>query len=86
MKGKPNLDSFLKGGAAAAAETSMHAVPSVDDTANEPRATKSIRITRTLDRKLKEEAYRRTMAGRRTSESDLIEEALVVYFNKQLNN
>ena len=82
MKGKPNLDSFLRGGAVAAAETAMHAAPIMDDAADEPRATKSIRITRTLDRKLKEEAYRRTMAGRRTSESDLIEEALIGYFNK----
>jgi hypothetical protein len=41
----------------------------------EGRLTKSIRITRQLDRMLKEEAHMRTMSGTRTSGSDLIEKA-----------
>lgn len=79
MRKKPNLEEFIDGGAAAAIETKLkeQAVQVVD----EGRSTKSIRLTRRLDRLLKEEAHKRTMAGKRTSESDLIEEALNSYFN-----
>lgn len=79
MKAKPNLDKFLAGGAAAAAE---HAAPAPTAAAvPEPRRTKSIRIAPSLDMFLKEEAFRRTMAsGRRVGESDLIEEAIAAYF------
>lgn len=45
------------------------------------RTTKTIRLKRSLDVRLKEEAYRRTLAGKRTSESDVIEDALNKYFN-----
>jgi hypothetical protein len=45
--------------------------------------TKTIRIAKSLDIKLKGEAFRRSMAGnRRVVESDLIEAALLQYFNK----
>jgi hypothetical protein len=81
MKGKPNVDSFIAGGAAAAVETQVPRAPAPVASMEEGRLTKSIRITRRLDRALKEEAHRRTMAGARTSESDLIEEALLRYFN-----
>ena len=79
MKGKPSIDSFISNGAAAAVETKHvdQPVQAVD----EGRSTKSIRLTRRLDMMLKEESHKRTMAGRRTSESDLIEEALNKYFN-----
>ena len=80
MKAKPNLENFLAGGAAAAAEkpaTELAPVPAV----SEQRRTKSIRIIPALDMFLKEEAFRRTMAsGRRVNESDLIEEALASHF------
>lgn len=81
MKGKPNLDSFLGGAAAAernAAETSGMEPASV---LASQRRTKSIRIDPALDMFLKKEAFRRTMAsGKRVNESDLIEEALVEHF------
>ena len=80
MKAKPNLDNYLAGGAAAAAEKSTPAPAPA--TVIEQRRTKSIRIVPVLDMFLKEEAFRRTMAsGRRVNESDLIEEALAGYFN-----
>jgi len=81
MKSKPDLDSFIAGGAAAAVETKLSLPPAPVASVGEVRLTKSIRITRRLDRMLKEEAHRRTMMGARTSESDLIEEALLKYFN-----
>jgi hypothetical protein len=79
MKGKPSLDSFISGGAADAVETKK--VAQTVKVMDEGRSTKSIRLTRRLDMMLKEEAHKRTMAGNRTSESDLIEEALLNYFN-----
>ena len=85
MKAKPNLENFLAGGAAAAAEKPAAPIPMPAVAAIEQRRTKSIRIAPALDMFLKEEAFRRTMAsGKRVNESDLIEEALTDYF-KQLN-
>jgi hypothetical protein len=106
MRGKPNLDSFISGGAADAAETKTEAKSAKPAKASVPkseeartsidalyaeakrlsdavtdRTTKSIRIKRSLDVRLKEEAYRRTLSGKRTSESDVIEDALNKYFN-----
>lgn len=86
MKGKPNLDNFLAGGAAAAAERPASGTSGVGPTSVlvSQRRTKSIRIDPALDLFLKEEAFRRTMAsGKRVSESDLIEEALVAHFRIQ---
>jgi hypothetical protein len=86
VKGKPNLDNFLAGGAAAAAERPASGTSGVGPTSVlvSQRRTKSIRIDPALDLFLKEEAFRRTMAsGKRVSESDLIEEALVAHFRIQ---
>ena len=86
MKGKPNLDNFLAGGAAAAAERPASGTSGVGPASVlvSQRRTKSIRIDPALDLFLKEEAFRRTMAsGKRVSESDLIEEALVGLFKIQ---
>ena len=81
MKGKPNLDNFLAGGAAAAADRPV-APAAANAAVIEQRRTKSIRIVPVLDMFLKEEAFRRTMAsGKRVNESDLIEEALAAYFH-----
>ena len=96
MKGKPNIDAFLAGGKADTAETVVPASKparkpasakqqTTPDAASldEPRITKTIRIARSLDVKLKEEAHRRSMAGnKKVAESDLIELALLKYFNK----
>ena len=86
MKGKPNLDNFLAGGAAAAAERPASGTSGVGPASVlvSQRRTKSIRIDPALDLFLKEDAFRRTMAsGKRVSESDLIEEALVWHFRIQ---
>lgn len=81
MKAKPNLENFLAGGAASAAENAAAPVPVSVAVVIEHRRTKSIRIAPALDMFLKEEAFRRTMAsGKRVNESDLIEEALAGYF------
>ena len=69
MKGKPNLDNFLAGGAAAAAERPTSGTSGVESASVlvSQRRTKSIRIDPALDLFLKEEAFRRTMAsGRHT--------------------
>lgn len=85
MKAKPNLDNYLAGGAAAAAEKSATPVHMVPATVIEHRRTKSIRIVPALDMFLKEEAFKRTMAsGKRVNESDLIEEALAGYFHIEI--
>ena len=86
MKGKPNLDNFLAGGAAAAAERPASGTSGVVQTSvlASQRRTKSIRIDPVLDLFLKKKAFRRTMtSGKRMSESDLIEEALVGHFRIQ---
>ena len=99
MRAKPDINAFLAGGKADAAEQAEPArtpnakppkVPRVPKTKaptpevlDEPRITKTIRLARSLDVRLKEESFRRTMAGgKRIAESDLIEAALLQYFNK----
>lgn len=88
--GKPDVDAFLAG-VGGTTTSLMDTTKAVEEmaqhmpkTANieQGRITKTIRITRDLDRRLKEEAFKRTMAGQRTTESDLIHEALNTYFNK----
>lgn len=96
MKGKPNLDAFLSGGKADAAETAPAPTKPASPTSTKPklpaptppkdvdvtgpRITKTIRIAQSLDVKLKEEAFRRTMAsGKKVAESDVIEAALLKY-------
>lgn len=90
MKSKPNLDQFLAGGQAAAAE-----VPAAAPAAAQPapaasqlpdskaptfRITKTIRMDKSLDLALKRAALERGAdSGSRVTESDLIEEALKFY-------
>ncbi len=92
MKKKPDLsgfgapkdpNAFLEGGAAAAAEKrEAPVVASAAPSAEGAKITKTIRMSRTMDLRLKEEAHRRSMAeGKRVTESDLIEQALLKYLN-----
>jgi len=84
MKAKPNLENFLAGGVAAAAETPAAPAP-MPAHVHESRRTKTIRLSPALDVFLKEEAFKRTMAsGKRVNESDLIEEALARYFHIEI--
>lgn len=87
MKAKPNLENFLAGGAAAAAENPapVNIGAPVSAVVPESRRTKTIRLSPALDVFLKEEAFRRTMAsGKRVNESDLIEEALTGHFKASI--
>lgn len=82
MRKKPDLNAFLSGGAAAAAETPSVASEPIQTAADSSRITKTIRMTRALEMRLKEEAFRRSMAeGKRVTESDVIEFALNKYLN-----
>lgn len=80
MKGKPDIKNFLEGGAAAAAEQPSQAAPAPSDIG---KITKTIRLSKVMEGRLKEEAFKRSVAaGKRVTESDLIENALNNYLNK----
>ncbi|ALR07875.1 hypothetical protein XFHB_13150 (plasmid) [Xylella fastidiosa] len=84
MKIKPSLDEFRGGGSdsdstvkaqstAPAADARFIAVPE--------RISKTIRIRKTLETKLKEDAFHCTQTeGRRVTESDIIDMALEFYW------
>lgn len=81
MKSKPkNIDEFMQGGQAAAAETQSRSAPTSQPaqvTKPEQRIVKSIRIAQSIDLAIKRLAFEDTQAqGRRVTESDLIEAAL----------
>jgi hypothetical protein len=91
MKGKPSIDAFL-GGAVAEATTKTPVqkkpvqrkpAPEEEPVAESPKFTKTIRLSRGAEILLKNEAHKRSMAsGRRVTESDLIEKAIMQYLNK----
>ncbi len=79
IRGKPSLDDFLDG---AKAQAPAKAKPAKSDTTR-ARMTKTIRLAADLDEMLKEQAYLRTREqGQRVTESDIIEDALRIYFSK----
>ncbi|WP_321959573.1 hypothetical protein [Burkholderia cenocepacia] len=86
MKRKPSLDEFRGGGSEGAVESQSTAsagaaatVPAVSE-----RTNKTIRIRKTFESKLKEDAFHRTQAeGRRVTESDIIDEALEFYWARK---
>ena len=79
IRGKPNLDDFLDG----AKEKSPRQTKTAKPSTSRQRMTKTIRLAADLDEMLKEQAYLRTREhGQRVTESDLIEEALRMYFSK----
>ena len=81
MKMKPSLDEFRNGGSEGALESSVAVVARAPSSVE--RANKTIRIRKAFEAKLKEHAYHRSVAeGRRVSESDIIDEALEMYFDK----
>ncbi len=89
MKKKPDIsgfnapknpNEFLEGGAAAAAD--KPARPAVTPLIEAKRITKTIRMREDVELRLKEEAYLCSKAkGKRVTESDLIEQALLKYLN-----
>lgn len=79
IRGKPSLDDFLDG----AKEKPKGQQKTAKADAPRQRMTKTIRLATDLDEKLKEVAYLRTRElGQRITESDLIDEALRMYFSK----
>jgi len=78
MKKKPSLDEFRSGDSEIKTESYSVSltVPPVME-----RTNKTIRIRKSFEVKLKENAYCRSMTeGRRVTESDIIDEALEKYF------
>lgn len=75
MKKKPSLDEFRSGGGETVTEKTNE-IYSVSE-----RANKAIRIRKSFEKKLKENAFYRSMKeNRRVTESDIIDEALEKYF------
>lgn len=98
MKAKPNLDidSFRSADPeiAVAAEAKPKPAPAPkestpttsksNDTANNQRANKTIRLRVKFDEMLKDEAHERSKKeGRRVTESDIIDEALERHFGRR---
>lgn len=78
MKAKPNIDNFFDGGAAAAAEKTAPVAASGDE-----KITKTFRLTKAMEVRLKEAAFRQSVAaGKRVTESDIIKAALNTYLSK----
>lgn len=81
MKSKPDVNAFIRGGAAAAAEAPATQHPAgTPVSATDDKIAKTIRLSKALDLAVKREAFERTQAeGRRVTESDLIDAALRQY-------
>ncbi|ACQ68888.1 hypothetical protein [Candidatus Williamhamiltonella defendens] len=76
MKKKPSLDEFRSGGGEIVKEKSNETY-SVSE-----RMNKTIRLRKIFEKKLKENAFHRSMKeNRRVTESDIIDEALEKYFD-----
>lgn len=94
MKGKPDVHAFIAGGDALDAKkpaTTRKSPPKKKPEAEEipaamsgeEKITKTFRLTRAMEIRLKEAAFRRSVAaGKRVTESDIIESALNKYLNK----
>ncbi|ABO60463.1 hypothetical protein KUU78_30865 (plasmid) [Pseudomonas aeruginosa] len=81
MKKKPSLDEFRSGGSEGAVEASAPAAAAPTVPVVAERTNKTIRIRKTFEAKLKEDAFHRSQAeGRRVTESDIIDEALEFYW------
>lgn len=87
MKSKPSLDEFRSGGAEGAVERSAAALARVatpvPTNVNE-KQNKTIRIRKTFNERLADEAFARSKSeGKKVNESDIIDEALEAWFTKQ---
>lgn len=75
MKSKPNIREFLDG-------AKVEQTPPISPSINPTRITKTIRIAPELEAAIKEAAHQRWRdTGRKTSESDVIEEAIRKYLS-----
>ena len=83
MKRKPSLEEFRGGGSEGAVESHPVAGAAATAPAVPERTNKTIRIRKSFELKLKEDAFHRTQKeGRRVTESDIIDEALQLYWVK----
>lgn len=81
MRGKPSLEEFRTGGGEEQQQAAQRGRPARQQEGVEDRITKTIRIARAQDLRLKEEVLRSVREGEtRRSESDLIDEALTLYW------
>ncbi|MBA6105296.1 hypothetical protein [Pseudomonas monteilii] len=91
MRSKPSLEDFRSGGAEGAFEKASVASSAVNTAAQAPttpnaneKQNKTIRIRKTYNERLADEAFARTKSeGKKVNESDIIDEALEAYFAKQ---
>ncbi|KMQ80780.1 hypothetical protein BPMI_02605 [Candidatus Burkholderia pumila] len=79
MRGKPSLDEFRAG--PSEEQTSSAPAPAATVPAPSERTNKTIRIRKTFEAKLKEEAFVRSKTEGRVTESDIIDEALEFYWS-----
>jgi hypothetical protein len=83
MRGKPTLDEFRSGGAEGAVEekAAKSIQPSANPTAVDEKQNKTIRIRKSFNLRLADEAFARSkVEGRKVNESDIIDEALGLWF------
>lgn len=79
MKGKPNINAFLEGGAADLANKTEQRQP----TAKVQREQKIFRLPIDLINELKRESYEQSMkTGTRVTETELVEQALKAFFKR----
>ncbi|KNH05104.1 hypothetical protein BRCH_02056c [Candidatus Burkholderia brachyanthoides] len=78
MRGKPSLDEFRAGPSEESASPPLAPAATVPTTSE--RTNKTIRIRKTFESKLKEEAFVRSKTEGRVTESDIIDEALEFYW------
>ncbi len=79
MKGKPNINAFLEGGAADLANKTEQPQP----TAKVQREQKIFRLPIDLINELKRESYEQSMkTGTRVTETELVEQALKTFFKR----
>lgn len=80
MKGKPDIGKFLDGASEGQIAAPKEEMSSVAESA---KITKTIRLAKSTEILLKNEAHNRSMAsGRRVTESDIINNAILQYLNK----
>ena len=89
MKTKPSLDEFRNGGGDTGIDQiSQNKFKNINSEVSPlriERITKTIRIRKIFEHKLKEEVYRRIVSeGQRITESDIIDQALQQYWKLNL--
>lgn len=85
MRSKPTLDEFRSGGAEGAVEEQApkKKQPTVTPPVVDEKQNKTIRIRKSFNSRLADEAFARSKAeGRKVNESDIVDQALEEWFAK----